>query len=734
MNIQDVIDKCIFSVGVGIADITPSIAEVGFMGYGNPGQSVKKKKQGKKKKKKKKVFTFPFFSTKGTGLHFRLHARAFVVRDTSTNALFAYVNIGAAMIFHETKARALSLLESALGQRVFDFNNTLICATHTHSGPGGFTYFPLYDITTLGFQAQSLNVVAEGVASAIEQAFANMRPNVDLLLNVDELVSPQTNINRSPSAYLANPASERAQYAHNTDKNFTTLRFEDRNKQTPIGVINWFAVHGTSMNNTNTLVSGDNKGHAMYLFEKWVNGNGTMSGRGPFVAAFSQTNEGDVSPNTKGAFCEDGTPCEFAHSTCNGANEGCHGYGPGDDMFESTRLIGKQQFEMARKLFASASQTVSGPLRFVHQFVDFSREPVSAQWTGTGKAAQTCPGALGDGFAAGTTDGPGAFNFQQGTNSSSKNPFWNWLTATALYKPNATQIACQAPKPILLDTGEMTFPCPWSANVLPLQLVAFGKDLVIIGVPSEFTTMAGRRLRATVRAQLEADGIADANTVIVISGLANQYSHYVATREEYHQQRYEAASTLFGQFTLAAYQQRFTKLAAALARNIVPDAGPMPADYSAHAFNVLPPVIADAGQFGAVLAQPYASYQLESTSQWPLDGTARYTSSVAVVAFVGADPRGKPIVNGTYLTVEQFDAATNEWVVRMTDDDWDTRFHWRRSGIAGSVVTVEAHLNAAMFDLSSVPIKLRIATFGLAKSLFGGSKPFSGVSQTFTAQ
>ena len=27
---------------------------------------------------------------------------------------------------------------------------------------------------------------------------------------------------------------------------------------------------------------------------------------------------------------------------------------------------------------------------------------------------QTCPPAMGDSFAAGTTDGPGAFNFKQG--------------------------------------------------------------------------------------------------------------------------------------------------------------------------------------------------------------------------------------------------------------------------------------------------------------------------------
>jgi hypothetical protein len=71
----------------------------------------------------------------------------------------------------------------------------------------------------------------------------------------------------------------------------------------------------------------------------------------------------------------------------------------------------------------------------------------------------------------------------------------NFLTGIALHEPNATQIACQHPKPILLDTGEMTFPCPWTANVIPLQLVALGRELVIIGVSAEFTTMAGRRVR-----------------------------------------------------------------------------------------------------------------------------------------------------------------------------------------------------------------------------------------------
>ena len=104
----------------------------------------------------------------------------------------------------------------------------------------------------------------------------------------------------------------------------------------------WFAVHCTSMNNTNGLISGDNKGYASYLMEKDMN-KGALPGhvrtttmlyisihacilrlvvcppQGDFLAAFAQSNEGDVSPNTKGAHCLDtGLPCEFNHSTCNG--------------------------------------------------------------------------------------------------------------------------------------------------------------------------------------------------------------------------------------------------------------------------------------------------------------------------------------------------------------------------------------------------------------------------------
>lgn len=75
-------------------------------------------------------------------------------------------------------------------------------------------------------------------------------------------------INRSPSAYLNNPPSERARYKYDVDKDMTLLKFVD-DEWGPVGSLNWFATHGTSMGRTNSLISGDNKGAAARFMEDW---------------------------------------------------------------------------------------------------------------------------------------------------------------------------------------------------------------------------------------------------------------------------------------------------------------------------------------------------------------------------------------------------------------------------------------------------------------------------------
>lgn len=110
----------------------------------------------------------------------------------------------------------------------------------------------------------------------------------------------------------------------------------------------------------------------------------------------------------------------------------------------------------------------------------------------------TCQAALGYAFAAGATDGHGDFDFEQGSNST--NPFWQYVSSF-LAKPTPEQIQCQAPKPILLDVG-LTKPIEWVPFILPQQIFQIGQ-LYIIGVPGEFTTMSGRRLKSTIQQALQ---------------------------------------------------------------------------------------------------------------------------------------------------------------------------------------------------------------------------------------
>lgn len=251
----------------------------------------------------------------------------------------------------------------------------------------------MYQVTSFGFVKETFDAWVTGITSSIVMAHKNQK-SAKIFVNQGTLYD--ANINRSPTSYLLNPEEERAQYPDgDTDKNMLLLKFVEADTGKPIGILNWFAVHGTSMNNTNTLISGDNKGYAAYALEKDINGPDALPGVGPFVAGFSSTNLGDVSPNTNGAKCIDtGLPCDGTTSTCNGKCENCIAFGPGSngDMFESTQIIGDKQYQHAKKLMDTATEEVTGPVDFRHSFVDMSRLNVT---TTDGTVAQLCSPAMG---------------------------------------------------------------------------------------------------------------------------------------------------------------------------------------------------------------------------------------------------------------------------------------------------------------------------------------------------
>eukprot|EP01095_Lingulamoeba_sp_RSL-Kostka_P005335 TRINITY_DN1666_c0_g1_i1.p1 TRINITY_DN1666_c0_g1~~TRINITY_DN1666_c0_g1_i1.p1 ORF type:complete len:727 (-),score=281.42 TRINITY_DN1666_c0_g1_i1:239-2419(-) len=673
-----------FLVGTGIYDITGPAAEANFMGMGDISQMAH-------------------------GIQLRLFSRANIFVDPVTNVRVAYVSADMAFVPGSITNGVISKLQSHFNSNIYTQQNVMISATHTHSGPGGYSTYTLYDVTSFGFIQKNWECIVNGIATSIINAHNNIQP-ANLKITNSTLLN--TSANRSPYSYTYDP--EASYYPYNTDKNITVLRIEDA-KGTPFSLISWFAVHGTSMNNTNKLISGDNKGFASWYIERMMNPD-TLPGQNSFVASFGQCNEGDVSPNIEGAKCRNGSACDFIHSTCDGRSEGCYAYGPGadGDMTESCQIIGMNQAQKTIEMFQNANNPITGSVDFRHTYIDFENVVVSSQFSSTGQQETTCTAALGDSFAAGTTDGPGALNFIQGTNATSenRNPIWNTIT-DILSRPTKEQKDCQYPKPILFNTGGIKFPgdSPWTPSVIPLQLFKIG-NLYIIGVPGEFTSCSGRRLRKVVKATLEKYGVADENAYYIIGGLSNEYTHYIATPEEYIVQRYEAASTLYGQQTLPAYLQEFTNIAKSLATNSTLSAGPTPppANFTTRLFPEWKKDSHPIGKkFGHVENNVNSNYN---------------AGDLVSVEFIGANPRNNYKTNSSFLTVEELQ-NDNSWKVIFTDADFNTIFRWKRHLVDQSHITIEWQTT------SSTPSgSYRIQYYG--DSIDDGTiTPFTGTSKTF---
>src|SRR3954451_10027938 len=403
-----------YLVGTGIADITGEAAEVGMMGYAAPDQ-------------------------KTAGILQRQRARAFVFADRSSGRRVAIVNTDLQSVFQSVRQAVIARLRANFGGR-YSERNVLIGATHNHSGPGGFSHYALYNLTVLGYQEKTFNAIVDGIVEAVTTADRTARPG-SLALGRSQLTNASAN--RSRRAFDRNPAADKAVYPLGIDPAMTALRV--RRGGTDVGALTWFATHGTSMTNKNTLISGDNKGSAEYA---WEHDRAGVRYRDPdspsFVAAFAQTNAGDMSPNLNLK----------------------PGSGPTDNEFDNTRIIGTRHLDAAVAAYDGASAALSGGIDYRMRYVNMSKVAVQPRFSPDGTGHTTCPAALGTGFAAGSTeDGVGLGLVQEGDT----NPLLKAIGATLFDIPPALR-TCRAPKEVIIANGT-TKPYPWSPEVLPVQLV-----------------------------------------------------------------------------------------------------------------------------------------------------------------------------------------------------------------------------------------------------------------------
>ena len=461
--------------------------------------------------------------------------------------------------------------------------NVMLTAQHTHSGPGGYSHYGLYNVTIPGFVPAVYRSIVEGIVEAIVAAAAAARPAQLRLASGAFPDDVPVAFNRSLRPYLANPEAKalRPDQAHLAiDREMRYLRIDGLDGQA-IGAINWFGVHTTSVHNDNHSVCWDNKGYAADFMERELR---AQADHADFIGAFAQGAAGDVTPNHVWDSKKKWTR------------------GPFEDDFESARHNGRLQFRQAMQLHQAADSQghlVADSLDYGLLHANFAHvqcDPAFAQGRSDARTDSACHGVS---FFAGTREGPGmpkvvalaatllsriVMTYELGTNFLRKKP--RRLAIKQKYR-------LQGKKVILIEAGErrvlgtsdvknLIVPAaaddtirnfkhlhpqgwdedkPWVPHVLPLQILLLG-DIALVAVPAEPTTIAARRIRQTVLENLREAGVHD----VIIAPYANAYCGYITTHEEYQHQHYEGGHTVFGQWTLAAFQTKYQQLARELAK------------------------------------------------------------------------------------------------------------------------------------------------------------------------
>ncbi len=629
-----------YRFGIGKADITGPCLGLGFMGMSRCAQT-------------------------GRGIHTRLYSRAYVIEDPESPTAVAIVCADLGICSQLVKDAVVEKLakigpKEAGGSPRFRDGNVLITATHTHSGPGGYSGFLMYNFSMGGFNLQNFGIIVEGITASILLALETMRTG-SIYLAAGDLAD--CGWMRSKPAYIRNPEIAQGPIPPGPMeplyRRMTLLTFVDEGG-IPRGTINWFALHPTSMGERNRLISGDNKGYAEELLERETRQQGG-------IAAFANSCCGDTSPNVG------------------------HGVPLGKDDVAHTREFGEKQFELARALSGSREYALGGPIDVRHISIDMSNYSLA---DGT---RLTWPAALGYGMLNGSQEDSTGLNLKEDVEGTTRANFSQRIgDLDAIIKTfrglaeflgvlewpvvTSEQEETHGDKKIFLPLGWMERRGnPIVPSVVPVQIVRLG-GLLLICHPGELTTVAGLRLRKRIAGIL---GPESGVTHIEVATYANAYASYTATPEEYAAQHYEGASTLFGPRSLDAYIDAFAGIATDL-RNGRPSTSssrPVPIDrgkLDVKDTHVASPDFAEPGYpLGTVTDEVRASYRIGDTVEFR-----------ALVGHPNRDPGNlgpKPgwpgqFQNTFFVIVRKGDEADPAQWIR--DDDFQTALEFGAFGRA----------------------------------------------------
>ncbi|NLL63626.1 MAG: neutral/alkaline ceramidase [Ruminococcaceae bacterium] len=667
-------------VGVGKADITGPITGIST-GFNSMGDIME-------------------------GLVMRMNARAFAMKEKD-GELMIYANAEVVHLTESIKPGVIKELHSRNKKYVDLFNdaNVMISCTHSHSTSSNVSWFPLYGLVNgiPGYDDESYAVIVKGIADAIEEAYKDLAPGTITLYHGK---TDLDNWNRSLNAFKWNNNYKNAagEYAYNFDgsefdgNDFEACRKNANKEMTilsfahddggDIGMISFFASHGTSNTIDNRLISADHKGYASWAVEKAMK----EKGHDDYVAAFPLPETGDISPN------------QPQEDDVTGAYQR-----PSDlypelnlDAIENHIFYGKTQADTALAMIGAGNAKanffvrkveLSGNLAFNYTTVDFSNIEVDEKYIEKHKMSydidptlwKTSPPHVGAAIIAGTEEGAPVDNAKEGTvrhtfyvdengqlvreKGSLKDnidlsglekiadPLWP-LGMMILQSDGYDDL--QMEKYVCLNVEKLM------QTIQPIQIFQIG-EVSVIATSFEITTEQGRRIKEDLKPIL-------GSKHLVLSTLTNSYCQYMTTREEYAAQNYEGSTTLFGPWTGAAFTQEASKLATDLIAGKMSDPGPgMPTE---------PPIIVV--PTAASVGFPTRDLYKVGILKEDVENKVYKLGDTVSAVFTAANPRHIPTLrmtdssylpdNYTYMEVQKKEGKN--WVTVRTDSDPYTYIHF----------------------------------------------------------
>ena len=473
----------------------------------------------------------------------RLHARAFFFADQNGKTavlvsadLFAIPGGLTAAVAERVgtkwSARGITIIPEAI----------TIAATHTHQGPGNFLTAGAYNqfgSKFSGFSLPLFEFLVRQVSLAIDMAVNDALVNGPAELYLRTSRADGLQMNRSPFTFLMNADSQALMDAFHApvadcapvvfrgeaaatgwdlpgcprlraaDPTLTTL--EIRRGGNRIGVLAFFAMHPTVLDPEAPVSSGDFSGVAVTNLEReWEATGGNRT-----VVGFFNGAEGDIVARREVRDIRNVVQVARA--------------------FEDhvRRALRQSVPAMDSPAIVVRSDTVlpSGECddkNTTGRRVALSKDPVfGTAALGGGEDDRTSLYALGfrEGVRYLARDGQG--------------PKLPGLDSSLLPGIRLTQTLAPA----------RTF-----VKELPLRFMRIG-GLTLVAIPGEASTAVG----ADVRRRLESPSMSP----VVIIGLANEYTNYVASADEYGAQDYMAASTIWGPFEATVLACRLEQLSKA---------------------------------------------------------------------------------------------------------------------------------------------------------------------------